>query len=122
MKFLLLPLITLCLPIFLYAQDSTATEIKLFESHVDDILKLKKEESQDVKTSVASVLKAVDVRETPAIVTVITQEQIQRSGARDLIDLFWLVPGLDIVNDFGNTRFLAIMRSVTSETTAKYCF
>lgn len=91
-----------------YAQDSTATQVKLFESHVDDILSLKKEESQDVKTSVASVLKAVDVRETPAIVTVITQEQIQRSGARDLIDLFWLVPGLDIVNDFGNTRFLAI--------------
>ncbi len=38
-------------------------------------------------------------RETPNIVTVITAEEIRRSGARDLIDVLRLVPGIDLAQD-----------------------
>jgi outer membrane cobalamin receptor len=46
------------------------------------------------RTGVASV-KAVSARKSPGIVTLITQEEIEKSGARDLIDVLRLVPGID---------------------------
>lgn len=46
------------------------------------------------KITVASV-KPLTLRESPGIVTLITAEEIKRSGARDLIDVLRLVPGLD---------------------------
>ncbi len=39
--------------------------------------------------------KEQSLREAPGIVTVITEEEIRNSGARDLIDLLRLVPGFD---------------------------
>lgn len=47
----------------------------------------------------ASSKKALSSRETPGIVTIITAEEIMLSGARDLIDVFRLVPGLDLGGD-----------------------
>jgi len=44
------------------------------------------------ETTVASV-RAATVRETPGVVTIITREEIQNSGARDLIDVLRTVPG-----------------------------
>ena len=41
--------------------------------------------------------------EAPNAIYVITQEDIKRSGAVDLPDLFRMVPGVDVVNVFGNT-------------------
>lgn len=38
-------------------------------------------------------------RETPNIVTVITSDEIRNSGARDLIDVLRLVPGIEFGND-----------------------
>jgi len=49
-------------------------------------------------TSVASS-KALSTRETPGILSVITNEEIQNSGARDMIDVLRLVPGFDILQD-----------------------
>src|SRR5215470_14269368 len=51
---------------------------------LDDLLK--------TETAVASV-RAVAVRETPGIVTIIKREEIVSAGARDLIDVLMLVPG-----------------------------
>ena len=36
-------------------------------------------------------------RETPGILSIITAEEIQNSGARDLTDVLRLVPGFDVM-------------------------
>ena len=41
--------------------------------------------------------------EAPNAMYVITEEDIKRSGAVDLPDLFRMVPGLDVINVYGNT-------------------
>ena len=43
--------------------------------------------------------KALTTRETPGIISLITAEEIQNVGARDLTDILRLVPGFDIVQD-----------------------
>ena len=43
--------------------------------------------------------KALTTRETPGIVSIITSEEIQNSGARDLTDVLRLVPGFDVLQD-----------------------
>jgi len=43
----------------------------------------------------AASKKPLTARESPGIVTLITQEEIRNSGARDLIDVLRLVPGID---------------------------
>lgn len=48
----------------------------------------------DMRTSVASRLEFA-AREAPGIITVITREEILNSGARGMIDVLRLVPGLD---------------------------
>ncbi|MBX2968617.1 MAG: TonB-dependent receptor plug domain-containing protein [Cyclobacteriaceae bacterium] len=47
----------------------------------------------------AASKKALSLRETPGIVSVITQEDIQKTGARDLMDVLRLVPGFDFAAD-----------------------
>jgi outer membrane cobalamin receptor len=49
-------------------------------------------------TAVASS-KALSTRETPGILSIITNEEIQNSGARDMIDVLRLVPGFEILQD-----------------------
>jgi len=39
---------------------------------------------------------------SPNAVTIITEEDIRRSGAVDLPDLFRMVPGVDVINVYGN--------------------
>lgn len=43
----------------------------------------------------ASSKKPLKVRESPGIISLITDEEIKQSGARDLIDVLRLVPGID---------------------------
>ncbi len=43
--------------------------------------------------------KALSTRETPSIISVVTAEEIQNSGARDLIDILRMVPGFDVGQD-----------------------
>lgn len=52
------------------------------------------EEILNIRTGVASRLEFA-AREAPAIVTVITREELLNSGARNMIDALRLVPGLD---------------------------
>lgn len=59
-----------------------SSELELFE--LNDVLKK--------QTTVAST-RALTVRETPGIVTVISRDEILASGARDLLELLMLVPG-----------------------------
>jgi outer membrane receptor protein involved in Fe transport len=57
---------------------------------IDDLLKM--------KTTVASKT-AINPRETPGIISIITDEEIENSGARDLIDVIKLIPGVNIQFD-----------------------
>ncbi len=52
----------------------------------------------NMATTVASGA-ALTTRETPGILSVITSEDIQNSGARDLTDILRLVPGFDFAQD-----------------------
>lgn len=56
------------------------------------------EDILNLKVSVASK-KAMTTREAPGIVTLITSEEIRHSGARDLIDVLHLVPGISFGAD-----------------------
>lgn len=62
------------------------------------------EETLNIKTSVAT-RSAMSLRETPGLVTVITREEIQASGARDLLDVLRAVPefefGVDVQGNLG---------------------
>ncbi len=84
--------------LFLYPSQSVAQDL-------DSLLKLNAftEESDLQKqlnkgTTVASG-KALTLRETPGILSVISAEEIQNSGARDIADVLMLVPGFDIAQD-----------------------
>jgi len=56
----------------------------------------------DMEVSVASK-NSVSLNETPGVVSVITYDEIQNSGARNLIDVLNLVPGFDFGMDVTNS-------------------
>jgi outer membrane receptor for ferrienterochelin and colicin len=49
--------------------------------------------------NVAVSTQKLSIRETPGIISLVTAEEIQNSGARDLADVLRLVPGFDIMQD-----------------------
>ncbi|MCC5943717.1 MAG: TonB-dependent receptor plug domain-containing protein [Bernardetiaceae bacterium] len=51
------------------------------------------------KKVTAATKRPLPSRETPNIVSIITAEELRKSGARDLIDALRLVPGLDFAQD-----------------------
>lgn len=69
------------------AQDMESINL---DAELDDIF--------NMEVSVASK-NSVSINETPGVVTVVTKEEIQNSGARDLIDVLNLVPGFDFGMD-----------------------
>ena len=72
-----------------------------YDMSLEQLLKLKAHglpsELEELINSLiqAASKKPLTARESPGIVTLITQEEIQNSGARDLIDVLRLVPGID---------------------------
>ena len=56
------------------------------------------EQLMNVEISVAS-RKALTLRESPGIITLITEDEIKNSGAQDLMDVLKLVPGFDFGTD-----------------------
>ena len=97
------------LPVFLImlsaarpAMAATSSELDFFDferASLEDIL--------NIRTAVASRL-AFSVREAPGIVTVITREEIINSGARNLMDVLRLVPGLDFGVDVESSLGLGV--------------
>lgn len=51
------------------------------------------------KSLSVSSQKALTTRETPGIISLVTADEIQRSGARDLVDVLRLVPGFEVLQD-----------------------
>jgi outer membrane receptor for ferrienterochelin and colicin len=62
------------------------------DSRMSDLSEMSMDELLNLKISVASI-GTETVREQSAIVSVITAKEIAASGARDLVDVLWLVPG-----------------------------
>lgn len=67
------------------------------------------DELLEMTTGVASKT-ALTPRETPGIVSIITEEEIKKSGARDLADVLQLVPGLHVTQGDGDGVFGIQMR------------
>ncbi len=88
-----------------YAQtDTTVTKkdtVDFYEMSLEQLLKLKAHgvptELEKLINSLISVAskKPLNTRESPSVVSLITEDEIKRSGARDLIDVLRLIPGFD---------------------------
>jgi outer membrane cobalamin receptor len=73
-----------------------------YANEITKLLDLSLEDLMNIEVSVASKTKEKSLRETPGIVSIITDEEIAQSGARDLIDVLRLVPGFDFGMDVLN--------------------
>jgi outer membrane receptor for Fe3+-dicitrate len=59
--------------------------------------------------------KAINTRETPGIISLITEEEIRNSGARDLIDVLRQIPGIDFGVDVEGVVGLGMRGSWANE-------
>lgn len=85
-----------------------------------DLYSLSLEDLINIEVSITTKTKT-NVRETPGIVTVITKDEIKRSGARDIIELFHLfVPGFDFGVDLEGVVGMGIRGIWANE--GKYLF
>ncbi len=69
------------------------------EADFSDFADLALEELLAVRVDVASRGQARPIREAPGVLTVLTREEIEQSGARDLLDLLRMVPGFQFGTD-----------------------
>jgi outer membrane receptor for ferrienterochelin and colicin len=72
------------------------------------------EDLLNIKTSVASRT-SIGLRETPGLVTVMTEEDIRLSGARDLVDLLRLVPDFEFSVDVQGNLGLGVRGNSANE-------
>ncbi len=98
-------LISVSLPQILFANDST-----------DDLLGLSLEELTQVKVLIATGIEQ-DIKDAPAAVTLITADDIKKTGATNLIDVLEGIPGIHIKTDSFGNRPLIHMRGGTSHQT-----
>jgi outer membrane receptor for ferrienterochelin and colicin len=82
--------------------DSTRKDsVDFYEMNLEQLLKLKAHgvptELEKLINSLIAVAskKPLSTRESPSIVSLVTKDEIKNSGARDLIDVLRLVPGID---------------------------
>lgn len=73
----------------------------------EDILDMSLEELMSMEISVGSANK-LTLKETPGIVTVISRKEIRNSGARDMVDILRLVPGLEFSGEIENSIGLGV--------------
>lgn len=75
--------------------------VDYYEMSLEDLLKLKAHgvpsELEALINSLISVSskKAINTRESPGIISLVTEEDIKNSGARDLLDVLRQIPGID---------------------------
>lgn len=86
--------------------DSTRKDsVDYYEMSLEQLLRMKAHgvpsELEKLINSLIAVAskKPLNVRESPSIVSLVTEDEIKKSGARDLIDVLRLVPGIDFGTD-----------------------
>lgn len=67
-------------------------DLMLSELSLQDLFSLSLDELLNVKVSIAT-LKSVNLYESPGIISIITENEIVKSGARDLMDVLRRLPG-----------------------------
>jgi outer membrane receptor for ferrienterochelin and colicin len=100
MKKILLLLIISLVTLVLKAQNPIDTTNKeaFYTPTFDELNGMERVDKSEASVSVAGFT-TTTLRESPGIVTLITSEDIQRMGARDLVDVLRFVPGFDIAID-----------------------
>jgi len=117
LKVYIFAILSLTIPVAAFSQPvdtklETMTREEIMQMSQDDLLELSIEdltflaqklgvsidELLKMKTSVASKT-ALTTRETPGIISMVTEEEIRYSGARDMIDVLRLIPGFDFGYD-----------------------
>ena len=100
---ILLLLILFCIPkFFLFSQDSSY--VSLFEISIEELI------NQDVTIATKSNQK---IDKTPSVVSVITAEDIQNFGFRDIHEALSIVPGFENSQIFAGSKVLG-MRGITN--------
>jgi len=97
-KFPILIIILFLTSGFLYSQE---------EENEKDLTEMSLEELTNLEISVASKT-PLTMRKAPGVVTLITKDEILRSGARDLIDVLRLVPGFEFGIDVRGVTSLGV--------------
>ncbi len=87
-------------------QENDTTLKSIFDISIEELLGMKVE---------IAGLNELSLRETPGIISVITEQEIHASGARDLVDLLRLVPGFEFAGDIENTIGLGVRGNVAME-------
>ena len=81
--------------------NSKKDSLDYYDMSLEELLNLKAHgvpsELEELINSLISVSskRAMNTRETPSVISLITEEDIKNSGARDLIDVLRMVPGID---------------------------
>lgn len=87
---------------FLYAQTTNtttdSTNSPFYQPTLDELTQIKRKNQTEATVSVAG-FQSTTLRESPGIVTLITSEEIQNQGAKDLSDVLRNVPGFDLAFD-----------------------
>ncbi len=99
-SFLLIVSLCFCHNFSLKAQDTDTSRIKLFKSSKDDIEAIlkKADPTVELEVEIASKQKQA-VEEAPSIISVVTREDIENYGFRDITDILRLVPGFEFAID-----------------------
>jgi outer membrane receptor protein involved in Fe transport len=77
----------------------TEEQVRAAVAGVKDITELSLEDLLRVETTASTKSKPMTLRDSPNVMTLITREEIQRSGARELADVLRLVPGIQMNGD-----------------------
>ncbi|MCP4691863.1 MAG: TonB-dependent receptor [Desulfobacterales bacterium] len=82
---------------------------------VDEMFDMSLEELLDVKVSIATKFPMAS-EEAPAIVSVVTAEEIRNMGARNIIDILRTVPGFDLTHLIQRANHQGTVRAVSTGT------
>lgn len=110
----------------LFAQrDTVATPVDSLSMYYDMSLEqLREVKSNGMSSELESVInslisvasqKALTARESPSTITLVSEEEIKNSGARDLIDVLRLVPGFDFAYDGSNSVGIGVRGNWANE-------
>jgi len=78
-----------------------STNFQYIAPSFEELFKIEKQKNIDTKVSISSLVD-IDKNEAPGIVTIITSQEIELLGARDLIDILNTVPGFNLASDVQN--------------------
>ncbi len=88
----------------LYAQDTTKS---VFTPNTKEIISLEIKDNVDEKVSIAN-LNETKINEAPGSIYIITSDEINKRGYKDLIEVFANVPGFNIATDVQNGTGLTL--------------